>query len=113
MQAYRQIIKKMPSCRNKFDIFTKDLSILDEISSEKLRTDFPIFKTFRKKKKNEILDDKCRYTINVIDNNHRNLSNKKGVIFNKSQNNTIEKISGLSMWNEIVQSTMTQQIITF
>ena len=99
--------KKCPLCRNKFNIFTKDLTILNEISLEKLRMDFPIFKTFRKKKKNEILDDKCRYTINVIDNNPRNLSNKKGVIFNKLQNNTIEKISGLSMWNEIVHRTMT------
>ena len=47
--------KKCPLCRNKFNIFTKDLTILDEISSEKLRTDFPIFKTFRKKRKMKYL----------------------------------------------------------
>ena len=98
--------KKCPLCRNKFSIFTKDLSLV-QVTSENMQSDFPIFKTFRKKKKNEILDDKCRYTINVIDNNPRNLSNKKGIIFSTSQNNTIEKINGLSMWNEIVHRTMT------
>lgn len=98
--------KKCPLCRNKFSIFTKDLSLV-QVTSENMQSDFPIFKTFRKKKKNEILDDKCRYTINVIDNNPRNLSNKKGIIFSTSQNNTIEKISGLSMWNEIAHCTLT------
>ena len=53
---------------NKFDIFTKDLTILMKFLQKRIRTDFPIFKTFRKKE-NEILDDKCRYTINVMNNN--------------------------------------------
>ena len=97
--------RKCPLCRNKFNIFTKDLSFV-QFTSKHLQSNFPILKTLRKKKKNEILDDKCRYTINIIDNNPRNWYNKKGTIFSTS-NNTTQKTFGVSIWNEIVQSTKT------
>tara|TARA_Y200000002_G_scaffold369393_1_gene363476 strand:- start:886 stop:2187 length:1302 start_codon:yes stop_codon:yes gene_type:complete len=108
IRCCKQILKsskKCPLCRHNFNVFIKDLSLV-RVSSEDLQLKFPMYRTLRKNKKNEILCDKSRYSINVIDNNPKNLLNKDGIIYTKLHNNTIDKISGISTWNEIVHRTI-------
>ena len=105
--------RKCPFCRRRITKTSKNLMVLQNtanqvnnpstLSQQEQLQYLIIGRT--KRKRQELIKDKCRYAVYIIDNSSSMSYYNDGKVFMTNRKNKIEKIDNISRWDEAVHKT--------